>query len=174
MDLTLYPLGEYVQLLQRNDLLLRAAGAPLTREVALVSCDSREVVPGTLFICKGAHFKPGFLASARDKGAFAYLAEKPYEGIDLPCLLVSDVRLAMALLADFYYGHPSGRLSVVGVTGTKGKSSTAYYLRYIFDEYLAAQDRPLSGIVSSIDTYDGVERFESHLTTPEPLDLERH
>ena len=71
LDLTLYPLGEYVQLLQRNDLLLRAAGAPLTREVALVSCDSREVVPGTLFICKGAHFKPEFLASARDKGAFA-------------------------------------------------------------------------------------------------------
>ena len=174
LDLTLYPLGEYVQLLQRNDLLLRAAGAPLTREVALVSCDSREVVPGTLFICKGAHFKPEFLASARDKGAFAYLAEKPYEGIDLPCLLVSDVRLAMALLADFYYGHPSGKLSVVGVTGTKGKSSTAYYLRYIFDEYLAAQEKPLSGIVSSIDTYDGVERFESHLTTPEPLDLERH
>lgn len=174
MELTLYPLGEYVQLLQRNDLLLRAAGAPLTREVALVSCDSREVVPGTLFICKGAHFKPEFLASAREKGAFAYLAEKPYEGIDLPCLLVRDVRLAMALLADFYYGHPSGRLSVVGITGTKGKSSTAYYLRYIFDEYLAARKEPLSGIISSIDTYDGVERFESHLTTPEPLDLERH
>ena len=61
----------------------------------------------------------------------------------------------------------------MGITGTKGKSSTAYYLKYIFDEYLAAKG-PASGVISSIETYDGVEKFESHLTTPEPLDLERH
>ena len=63
---------------------------------------------------------------------------------------------------------------MVGITGTKGKSSTTYYLKYIFDEYLSARKRPESGVISSIDTYDGVERFESHLTTPEPLDLQRH
>ena len=174
MNLNLYPLGDYLQLLQKKNLLLSASGASLTREVALVSCDSRDVVPGTLFICKGAHFKAEFLQSAKEKGAFVYLADKPYEGVDLPCILVSDVRLAMALLADFYYNHPSGKFNVVGITGTKGKSSTTYYLKYIFDEYLSARGEPLSGVISSIDTYDGVERFESHLTTPEPLDLERH
>ena len=56
MSLTLYPLGDYIQLLQRKNLQLEFSGAPLTREVSLVSCDSRQVVPGTLFICKGAHF----------------------------------------------------------------------------------------------------------------------
>ena len=174
MTLNLYPLGDYIQLLQKKNLLIKASGAPLTREVALVSCDSREVTPGTLFICKGAHFKEEYLHMARDQGAFVYLAEKPYEDVDLPCLQVTDVRMAMALLADFYYNHPSSKLSVVGITGTKGKSSTTYYLKYIFDEYLAAKDQVPSGIVSSIETYDGVEKFESHLTTPEPLDLERH
>ena len=133
MSLTLYPLGDYLQLLQRKNLQLDFSGAPLTREVALVSCDSRQVVPGTLFICKGAHFKVEFLQSAKEQGAFVYLAEKKYDQVDLPCILVSDVRLAMAYLADFYYNHPSSKLGVVGITGTKGKSSTAYYLKYIFD-----------------------------------------
>lgn len=174
MNLTYYPLGDYIQLLQKKNLLLSSAGAPLTREVSLVSCDSRNVVPGTLFICKGAHFKAEFLHAAKESGAFAYLADKPYEDVDLPCIQVNDVRRSMALLADFYYNHPSAKLNVVGITGTKGKSSTTYYLKYIFDEYLAAKQQTPSGIVSSIETYDGVEKFESHLTTPEPLDLERH
>ena len=69
MNLTLYPLGDYIQLLQRHSLLTNFSGAPLTREVALVSCDSRQVVPGTLFICKGAHFKVEFLQSAMGQGA---------------------------------------------------------------------------------------------------------
>ena len=140
MSLTLYPLGDYIQLLQRKNLQLEFSGAPLTREVSLVSCDSRQVVPGTLFI-----FKVEFLQSAKEQGAFAYLSEKRYDQVDLPCILVSDVRLAMALLADFYYNHPSAKLGVVGITGTKGKSSTAYYLKYIFDEYLAAKGQPPAG-----------------------------
>ena len=156
MNLTLYPLGDYIQLLQKENLLISAAGAPLTREVALVSCDSRQVEPGTLFICKGAHFKEEFLHKALSAGAFVYLAEKQYRDVDAPCLLVSDVRAAMALLADFYYNHPSAKLGVVGITGTKGKSSTTYYLKYIFDEYLTAKKQAPSGVISSIETYDGV------------------
>ena len=84
------------------------------------------------------------------------------------------MRQTIAPLADLFYGHPSGKLEVIGLTGTKGKSSTAYYLKYILDEYMAEQNKPESGIISSIDTYDWVERFESHLTTPEPLELQRH
>ena len=154
---------------------LLAAPLPeaLDREapVALVSYDSREVVPGTLFFCKGAHFKREFLDQAVRQGAIAYISEKPWD-VDLPGILVKDLRPVLAPLADLFYGHPSGALHVIGLTGTKGKSSTAYYLKSILDVHLAGRSE--SGIISSIDTYDGVERFESHITTPEPLELQKH
>ena len=154
-------LKDYIALLDRSGLL----AAPIPREidqtapVALVSYDSREVVPGTLFLCKGAHFKPEFLEMAQERGALAYVSQVPYPQSDLPCLQVHDMRSAIAPLADLFYGHPSGKLKVIGLTGTKGKSSTAYYLKYILDEYMAEREKPESGIISSIDTYDGVERL---------------
>lgn len=175
MNRNYHPFGDYLQLLQRKGLLKQPiSGGDLSRRVLLVSCDSRAVAKDTLFICKGAHFQVSYLQAAADRGAFAYLSEQRYPEVNLPCVLVTDIRETMALLADYYYEHPSSKLNVVGITGTKGKSSTTYYLKYIFDEYLSASRKPESGVVSSIDTYDGVERFESHLTTPEPLDLQRH
>ncbi|MCF2662825.1 acetylglutamate kinase [Pseudoflavonifractor phocaeensis] len=176
MELTLHTLNDYLRLLEEKDLLAAPVPEGLDRaaQVALVSYDSREVIPGTLFLCKGAHFKAEFLQMAKDKGAMAYVSLTPYPEVDLPCILVRDMRLTIAPLADLYYGHPSGQMKVIGITGTKGKSSTTYYLKYILDEYMEGEGKPASGVISSIDTYDGVEKFESHLTTPEPLDLQRH
>ena len=176
MSCPIRPLGKYLALLKREDLLAGPAGSglDLNQPVELVSCDSRNVIPNTLFVCKGAHFKPEFLEMARSRGAVAYAGERAYPACPLPCILLKDLRRAMALLADFYYGHPSGRLKVCGFTGTKGKSSSAYYLKSVLDVHRARQGKGETGIISSIDTFDGVERFESHLTTPEPLDLQRH
>ncbi|MEY8418069.1 UDP-N-acetylmuramyl-tripeptide synthetase [Oscillospiraceae bacterium 44-5] len=171
-----HTLNDYIALLEERELLAAPVPDSLDRSAAveLVSYDSREVVPGTLFLCKGVHFKAEFLQMAQEKGAIAYVSEKPYPESPLPCLLVSGMRSTIAPLADRFYDHPSGKLKVIGLTGTKGKSSTAYYLKYILDSCLAEQDKPESGIISSIDTYDGVDRFESHITTPDALDLQRH
>ena len=132
MDLPTRPLGDYWQLLQKHGLLASDKPLPtglLARPVRLVSCDSQTVTEDTLFIVKGAHFKGQYLSDAIDRGAFVYLSDRVWEEAgDIPCLQVSDVRRAMGLLADFYYDHPSGKLNVVGITGTKGKSSTTYYL----------------------------------------------
>ena len=175
MELMLFPLRDYTSLLAENGLLAASLpdGLDLERTVELVSYSSKEVVPGTLFICKGAHFKPQYLADAAARGAFAYVSEAPYPEVNLPCILVNDMRRTIAPLSVKYYNDPAQRLNVIGITGTKGKSSTTYYLKYILDEYLAPKGKRC-GVISSIDTYDGVEEFESHLTTPEPLELQKH
>lgn len=142
--------------------------------MALVSCDSRNVVPGTLFLCKGSHFREEFLEAAREPGGLPLRRRDHLSQLPAP-------RPAAHRSAT---GHgPAGRpvlrpsirrLKVVGFTGTKGKSTSAYYLKSVLDAWQAGQRRGETGVISSIDTYDGVERFESHLTTPEPLDLQRH
>ncbi len=167
-------LAEYIELFRQTDLIEGGVPSlPLNRDVTLVSCDSREVVPGTLFICKGSHFREEFLRQAEERGAICYVGSQEYSGIKIPCIPVRDIRLAMAKAAAFYYDNSWERLDVIGITGTKGKSSTAYYIKSILDQY-TRESSGENGLVSSIETYDGEERFESHLTTPEPLDLQRH
>ena len=176
MSNTRLPLGDYVQLLLRHGLLADQGPVPadLTVPVALVSCDSQVVIPHTLFVCKGAKFKADYLRQAMAGGAFVYVSETPYPDIPLPCLRVTHIRQAMGLLADRFYGHPSGRLHITGLTGTKGKTTTAYYIKSIVDAWLAARGHRESALLSTIVTDDGVERRPAKLTTPEPLDLQRH
>ena len=145
--------------------------------VAGTSCDSRTVAPGDLFVCKGAAFKPEFLAKALDAGAVAYLCDRAHAdelatiAPQAPALIADDLRPAMALASAAAFGHPDRDLPVVGITGTKGKTTTAYMLRSIVEE---ARGKGSCGIIGTIETYDGASEEPSHNTTPEPPDLWRH
>lgn len=165
-----YTLDTYVNLLKEKKLLIDYKIDSST--VQFISCNSKEVEDNTLFICKGVSFKEQFLKDAIGAGAACYVSETKYD-FDTNYILVRDVRKAMAYISGMYYNNVFEKLNLIGITGTKGKSTTTYFLRYIFDEYLKSKNKPLSGVISSIDTYDGCTCYESHITTPESIDLHR-
>lgn len=170
-------LRDYIGDLEKNGLLCCQHDVEGVEDepVVFATYDSKEVVEGTLFVCKGAHFKPAYLVEALEKGAFCYVSEKAFEEAgDAPCILVGDIRRTMALIAARYYHKVWQKLHTVGITGTKGKSSAAYFIKSILDEHLLASGGKESAILSSIDNYDGKIREESHLTTPEAMMLSRH
>ncbi len=170
----LHTLSEYLEVLRAHGLLcshtLSADEARISIET--LTYDTREVSGRSLFVCKGAGFREEYLTRAVSLGACAYVSEQQYD-IDAPAILVSDVREAMVWLGRLFYNDSVDRLTSVGITGTKGKSTTAFYLRAILDDFLAAQRLPRCGILSSIENYDGVRSEEAHLTTPESLVIAR-
>lgn len=174
----LHLLKEYVQALDEQGLVAQkhVPDSVLDKKVSYVSFNSQDIRYDTLFICKGAHFTVDYLLGALEEGAFAYISEVSYEdkAPDVPYILVTDMRRAMAVLADLFYNQVWKRLTIAGITGTKGKSTTTYFMRYILDEYLKDQKKPVSAVISGIDNYDGIINEESHLTTPEALDLHHH
>lgn len=176
MALKEYDLKHYTNELRTLDLL--AEEKLLNSEKIIVSgleFNSKKVKPGTLFICKGANFKKEYLIEAIERGAIGYVAEKNQDvGAEVPYVLVSDIQEAMAPLAEIFYNSPQEKLKIIGVGGTKGKTTTAYYLKLILDEYLKAEEKLPAGLISTIATYDGFTEEASKNTTPEALDLQRH
>ncbi len=142
-------------------------------DISYISYNSRDIKENSLFFCKGAAFSEKYLEMAQNNGAKCYISEKKYND-NTDYIIVNDVRKAMSFVADMFYDKAYSKLNLVGITGTKGKSTTAYYVKYILDEYMNDLAEPKTAIVSSIDTYDGVINKESLLTTPEALDLHKH
>lgn len=169
-------LGFYVDLMKdSNNLVSSEIGDKRELSVNHLTYNSKDVVPGTLFICKGAAFKPAYLLQAIEAGATCYVSEKIYpEAGDFPHIIVKDIRTAMPDLANAFYGSAWEDIKMIGFGGTKGKSTSAYYMKAILDTYLERMHKKESAVISSIDVYDGVIREESHITTPEAVELHRH
>jgi UDP-N-acetylmuramoyl-L-alanyl-D-glutamate--2,6-diaminopimelate ligase len=137
-------------------------------EVVGLAYDSRKVGPGTLFFCVPGEKVDGheFAAGAVEAEASALVVERE---LDLPVaqVVVSDVRAAMAPLAARFWGDPTSKLKVVGVTGTNGKTTTAFLIREILEA--AGMQCGLLGTVKQVvgEVEEEVER-----TTPEAIDLQ--
>ncbi len=176
MKTKLHSITEYTELLKKHGLLI-SVSAETDAMVEYISYNSQDIRSNTFFVCKGAHFSKQYLYDAIEKGSIAYISEEEYElpeNQNATAVIVSDIRLAMGYMANLFYNNIWDRLHLTGITGTKGKSSTAYFVKYILDDYLDACGMQESAIISGIDNYDGIINEESHLTTPETFDLHRH
>jgi UDP-N-acetylmuramoyl-L-alanyl-D-glutamate--2,6-diaminopimelate ligase len=137
-------------------------------EVSGLAYSSRSVVPGTLFFCV-----PGFRADGHDfapdavaRGAVALVCQRPL-GLGVPEVLVDDVRAAMGPAAARFFGDPTAELDVVGVTGTNGKTTTAFLVRHL----LEAGGRQ-TGLLGTVKRVVGGVEEEVERTTPEAIDLQ--
>jgi UDP-N-acetylmuramoyl-L-alanyl-D-glutamate--2,6-diaminopimelate ligase len=130
--------------------------------------DNRRVSPGTLFFCVPGFTRDGhdFAADAVARGAAALVVERPL-GLGVPEVQVADVRAAMGVAAARMHGDPTARLQVVGITGTNGKTTTAFVVRALLEA--AGVPCGLLGTVKSVVA--GVER-PTERTTPEAIDLQ--
>ena len=169
-----FKLYEYVEKLSKNDLIV-TSNVEKNRDVVInkVCYNSNDVEKDTLFVCKGVKFKEEYLKDAIVSGAIAYISETKYN-VDIPCILVSDIQKALAIVSKMYFNNPTDILNMIGITGTKGKSTTAYYIKSILDSYMKEVDGTDTAILSSINNYDGKTSVESVLTTQESYEIEKY
>ncbi|MCL6515374.1 UDP-N-acetylmuramoyl-L-alanyl-D-glutamate--2,6-diaminopimelate ligase [Alicyclobacillus sp.] len=137
-------------------------------DITAVTADSRRVTPGALFIAIRGHTVDGhdFAAEAVERGARALLVERPLP-LEVPQVVVPDTRLASAIVADVFFGHPSRRLQMIGVTGTSGKTTVTHLIEHILNR--AGYTTGLYGTVGK--RIAGVTE-EVVNTTPEAVELQ--
>ncbi|MDU5335957.1 UDP-N-acetylmuramoyl-L-alanyl-D-glutamate--L-lysine ligase [Enterococcus sp.] len=170
-------LTQIQQILEKENLLREfitpthwTLAAPFDKNFQKISYDSRKVDAETLFFCKGNNFQQRYLEQALTEGLTCYIAEQPYEVSAELAIIVTDIRKALAVLSMAFYDYPQEKLKLIGITGTKGKTTVAYFTKKILD---IATDKKTALLSTLNTTLDGVTFFKSKLTTPESLDLYR-
>jgi UDP-N-acetylmuramoyl-L-alanyl-D-glutamate--2,6-diaminopimelate ligase len=163
--------GDVIETLRDLTVHAPSAGDNGNAPVAAIAYDSRRAAPGSVFVALKGLKADGtaFVDQAIARGAKAIVSEsaKP-DGIAVPWVVVRDARLALALLADRFFDHPSRRMPVIGVTGTNGKTTTSYLLCAILD---AAGLR--AGMLGTVAYRIAGEDREASRTTPEAPDVQQ-
>nr|WP_325185837.1 UDP-N-acetylmuramoyl-L-alanyl-D-glutamate--2,6-diaminopimelate ligase [uncultured Oscillibacter sp.] len=147
-----------------------SATADLELEIPSVSYDSRTVTPGGLFVAMTGFAADGhdFIGKAVEAGAAAVLCQRAPEG-DVPYVRVADSRRALAVVGANFFGHPADAMTMVGVTGTNGKTSSTYLLKAILEQAAGAK----VGLIGTNQNMIGTEALPTERTTPESFEVQR-
>ena len=137
-------------------------------QISSIFDDSRKVKPGALFACTPGLKVDGhnFAPQAVEKGAVALMVEREL-ALPVPQIVVEDVRTALSYAAAAFYGHPAMRVRLIGITGTKGKTTTSFLLKSIFEEAGCKV-----GLIGTVCSMIGDEAIPSELTTPDPIETQ--
>ena len=147
-----------------------SANADLETEIAQVCYDSRQVKPGDLFVALSGYTADGhkFIPQAMASGAAAVLCQVPPEGEGIPYVQVADSRRALAAAGANFFGHPARDMTMVGITGTNGKTTSTYLLKAI----LEARGETV-GLIGTNQNMIGQEALPTERTTPESFELQK-
>ena len=146
----------------------------LETEVRDVIYDSRKIAPETMFVCMVGAVTDGhkYIPDAIDKGASVIVLEREEEAAQIPenitVLKVASARLALALMSAALFDHPARKLVTIGLTGTKGKTTTTYMIKKVLE--MAGKK---VGLIGTIGAMIGEEHLPSKNTTPESYELHR-
>lgn len=138
-------------------------------EITSIIFDSRKVTPGALFCCFAGLKSNGhdFVASAIENGAVAVLCERRLDlPMTIPQVIVEDARLAMALCCGNYFGNPSQKMHMIGVTGTNGKTTVTHLIKSIAEAY-----GQKVGLIGTVYTLIDQEMIHAEMTTPDPFEF---
>ena len=151
-----------------KDINVIECSADWEMELSGVSYDSRNTKEGDLFVAMTGYETDGhrFIPVAREKGAVCVLAEKKVD--DAPCVLVEDSRAALAQLGRNWYGDPAASMTMLGVTGTNGKTTTTYLLKDILEKTRGAK----VGLIGTNQNMIGETVLPTERTTPESFELQ--
>lgn len=140
-------------------------------EITGVSSDTREELPaGCLFVALSGFAVDGnrFIPKAMEKGAVAVVTAKVPE-LDVPYVLVENDRLALARIAATFYGYPADSMTMIGVTGTNGKTSSTWLLKQVLEKTTGAK----VGLIGTMENHIGDQVLDTERTTPESIQLQR-
>lgn len=146
------------------------ANADMDMEIRGISYDSRKTQPGDLFVAIRGFESDGhrFIPKAVEKGAAAVLCEAaPEDGT--PYVRVADCRLGLALSSRAFFGNPAAEMTMIGITGTSGKTTSSYLLKHLLESKLDAK----VGLIGTNGNMIGDEFLHTEHTTPESYELHR-
>lgn len=153
-----------------KDIEVKTLAADPECEISGISYDSRNAKPGDVFVAISGFATDGykFIPSAVENGACVVISDRVPQ-VDVPYVLVSDCRLALALISRSYFGDPASEMMVIGVTGTNGKTTTTYLLKHLLETACGAK----VGLIGTNGNMIGEEFIHTERTTPESFELQQ-